>query len=493
MKIGIIGAGIVGLSIARWLSRYENVEVHVFDKNPDVGWGVTKANTSIIHPCHEEDPDKHPLRTKLCLEGHDLWYEWVRELDIPSRWPGEIIVAFSDEEIRILKHYLLLAIRNKVPGVKLLDKEELLSIEPKINPSAIMGLYAPSAGSIDPIQAAIAIAENCADNNVYFHLGEKVSDIITRDHRVVGIVTSRKIYDFDIVINAAGLYADEISRMTGINDYYIFPRRGQYILYDSTAEPKPEKIIHTTPTPKTKGVYVLKTTDDTLLIGPTAEDLPPYKKNELKTTREGINYLLRNAEKLLPRLPPRNLIIKTFAGLRPEPSTGSFIIRFHEDPWGFIDVAGIRSPGLTAAPAIGKYVVELLRKHIDLKPKNKWKRYRKGIVRIKDLGIEDRNKLISKNPSYGRIICQCRGVSEAEIVEAINRMKKIGVKEITLDGIKFRTHSMYGRCQGSFCRVLVSLIISRYIDVKLWQITFRGGNSFYGIGEVKSLFKEVIR
>lgn len=487
-RVIIIGAGIVGLSIARVLSRFENLKITVIDKNPDVGWGVSKANTSIIHPCHEEDPDKHPLRTKLCLEGHNIWYKWVRELDIPNRWPGEIIVATNEDEYHVLKHYLELARRNNVPGVRIVDGEELFKLEPSINRSSIAGLYAPSAGSIDPVQACIALAENNVDNGVRFVLGEKVVDIVVKDKHVKEVVTSNNVYEADIVINAAGLFADEIARMVGINDYIIYPRRGQYILFDKTASPKPDKIIHTTPTPKTKGVYVLKTIEETLLIGPTAEDLSIEEKEANIVTKEGISFILENAKKIIEKLPPMNLVIRTFTGIRPEPPNGSYILRFHEEPWGFVEAAGIRSPGLTAAPAIAYYIKNLISQHIDLKLKKKWIHIRKGIIKIKNLSRIERNNLIKQNPKYGRIICQCMGVSEAEILEAINRMRKIGVKEITLDGIKFRTHSMYGRCQGTFCRPLISLIVSRETGLEPWKVSFKGGNSTYGIGFVKELF-----
>lgn len=489
MRVVVIGAGVTGLSTARLLTRYRGVDVVVVERNPDVGWGVSKANTSIIHPCHEEDPDKHPLRTKLCLEGHNTWYRWVRELDIDARWPGEIIIATSREEYRVLKHYHRLAMRNGVPGVRIIDRDELLRIEPSVNPDSVAGLYAPSAGTIDPVGACIALAENIVDNGGRILFNAEVRDVVVRDRRVRGVKTSRGFIEADIVVNAAGLYADIISRMAGINDYNIHPRRGQYILYDRMAEPKPDKIIHTAPTPKTKGVYIVKTVENTLLIGPTAEDLPPDMRDATYPTREGIEYILRNASKIISRLPPRSLVIRMFAGLRPEPSTGTFILRFHEDPWGFVEATGIRSPGLTAAPGIARYIIDLIKEHVDLVEKEKWNPFRRGIRRVKELGLTERNKLIREDPRYGRIICKCMGVSEAEIVEAVERMRKIGVEEITFDGVKFRVHAMYGRCQGTFCRPEISLILSRLTGKPPWMMRFKDHGSFYGVGEVKDLFR----
>ena len=235
-KVAIIGAGITGLSIARWLIMYDGIEVNVIDKEPDVGWGVTKANTAIIHPCHEEDPDRHPLRSRLCLEGHNLWYEWVRELEIPAKWPGEIIVATNYEELKGLKKYIGFAYRIGVPGVRLIDRDEMLELDPTIN----------------PMMAAIAIAENIVDNGAKLLLGARVEDIIVENGRVVGVKTNRGTVDADIVVNAAGLYADKISRMVGITDYSIHPCRGQYLLFSDRVDVKPRKILHTAPTPKTK-------------------------------------------------------------------------------------------------------------------------------------------------------------------------------------------------------------------------------------------------
>lgn len=489
-RVIVIGAGITGLSIARWLTRYRGLEVIVIDKEPDVGWGVTKANTSIIHPCHEENPDKHPLRSKLCLEGHNLWYKWVKELEILAKWPGEIIVATNDEELKGLHKYIDYAYRIGVPGVRLIDREEMLRLDPWVNPDAIGGLYAPTAGTVNPMMAAIAIAENIVDNGGKLLLSTRVEDIVVRDGKVVAIETSKGRIEADIVVNAAGLYADKISRMAGIDDYCIHPRRGQYLLFSDRVDVKPKKILHTAPTPKTKGVYAITTVDGNLLIGPTAEDLPEEAREENMTTRQGLDLIYEMASKILRKLPPRNRVIKTFAGLRPEPSTGTFIIRFHEKPWGFVEAAGIRSPGLTAAPAIGKHVSKLITERLEnIEPRKDWKSKRKAVPRPAYMTPCERDKLIRENPDYGWIICVCRKVSLGEIIEAVKRMKKIGVSEITLDGIKFRTHSMYGDCQGSQCRSHIAYLLWKRLGIQPWRITIKGDGSKYAFSEVKALLR----
>ncbi len=489
-RVVIVGAGISGLSIARWLTHYEDIDVVVIDKEPDVGWGVTKANTSIIHPCHEEDPNKHPLRSKLCLEGHNLWYEWVEQLDIPARWPGEIIVAFNDKQLKDLWKFVEYASITGVPGVRIVGRDEMLSLDPCINPSAVGGLYAPTAGSINPMKAAVAIAENIVENGGKFLLGAQVNDIIIEGGRVKGVNTSKGIIEADIVVNAAGIYADEISRKAGISDYSIHPRRGQYIVFSDGVDVKPRKILHTAPTQVTKGVYALTTTDGNLLIGPNAEDLSPESREDNSTTPKGLEFVYETASKLLQEIPPKSEIVKTFAGLRPEPSTGTFIIRYHEEPEGFIEVAGIRSPGLTAAPAIGNYVVKQIVEELgNVKERESWVAERRDISHPASMTPERRNEIIMQNPDYGRIVCTCRKVSVGEIMEAINRMEKIGVPYITLESIKFRTHAMYGDCQGSQCRPHIAYLIWKRLGLPPWKLLVKSKSSRYAYSEVKDLLR----
>ena len=491
-KVVIIGAGISGSSVARVLSKYENLEVHLVERKPDVSWGSTKANSAIIHPGHEDDPKKYPKRAYFCVRGNRLWHQWVKELDIPARFPGEIMLAYNDEDIKKLEYYLKLGQINGVPGLRIVYKDELEHLEPNVNPNAIAGLYAPTCGNLAPWEAVIALVENAVDNGVKVHLETEVTGIKIEDGHVKGVVTNRGFIEADIVINAAGLYADKISKMAGIDYFSIWPRKGQYYLFDEDAEPKVTRILHPTPTPITKGVYVSTTVEGTLLLGPTAEDLPEEMKEDTSTTREGLDYIWKEAHRLVKKLPPKSKIIKTFAGLRPEPTTRDFIIEAYDDPWGFINVAGIRSPGLASAPAIAYHVRDLIveKLGIKLKEKKKWNPYRRGITRFAELPREKQNELIKKDPRYGNVVCMCKGVTEGEIIEAIERMKKIGVKTITLDGVKFRSLAMFGTCQGSFCRLRIALIIARETGIPLWKVTIKGPGTEYAIGDVKVLQKK---
>jgi glycerol-3-phosphate dehydrogenase len=493
LRVVVIGAGIVGASIARVLSMYENFEVVVLEKEYDVGWGSSKANTGIIHPGHEEDPRVHPLRAKLCVEGNTLWRRWASQLSIPVKWTGELMVYRDDEEEKRSRLYLELAVLNGVPGVRVVeDKKELLALDSSLSHEVKGAVYAPTAGIISPFEAVVAIIENAVDNGVKLLTETTVTNVRIKSNRVVGVETSRGFVEADIVVNAAGLHADEVSHMAGVElDFRIKPRKGQYILFDENVPLKPTKILHTVPTPITKGVYVVTTVHGNLMIGPTAEDLAYELKNDVSTTREGVEYLLKEASRVIKEVPPGSRVIRVFAGVRAEPPGGDWLIKAYLDPWGFVNVAGIRSPGLTAAPAIAEYVVKLISETYDLKliKKQKWIPYRSDIKRVSKLELRELDDLISKNPLYGEIVCYCKMVSKAEVVEAIERMRRIGVRTITLDGLKFRVYAGFGKCQGSFCRWRLAQIVSQVSGKPLHEVIIK--KSTYGLGEIKSLWHEM--
>ncbi|ALV62650.1 Glycerol-3-phosphate dehydrogenase [Thermococcus sp. 2319x1] len=486
----IIGAGISGASIARVLSRYENLEVHLIEKNADVGWGVSKANTALIHGGYDDDPEKYPTRAKLCIKGNRLWHEWVKELEIPHIWNGALIVALEDEDFKELEKLLERGRKNGVPEMRIVGREELFHLEPNLNPEALGGLWVPIVGQIGPIPAVIAIVENAVANGVKLHLETEVRGIKVEGGEVKGVETNNGFIEADIIINAAGLYADEISRMVGVNDFEIHPRKGEYWIFDDDI-PGPRRVLFPTPTPKSKGVVVTTEISGHLMIGPNAQDLPREEKENTATTREGLEEVWKKARELWPNLPPRSKVIRTFAGLRPEPTGGDFIIRAEKEVWGFINVAGIRSPGLTSAPAIAYEVRDIIKRDLGIKlvEKKKWNPYRKDITHFFMLSREKANELVKQNPSYGKIVCRCNHVSEGDILEAIERMKLIGVKTPSIDSIKVRTKATSGTCQGSFCRVRIARILAREYGVDLWDVTLKGKGSEIGIGDVKVLLR----
>lgn len=485
-SVVIVGAGIGGGCIARELSRY-HLAIHLVDKEGDVGWGATKANTGIIHPGHEENPARHPLRARLCRRGNHLWHRLTDELDIPARWPGELMVAVQDGQRDTLKRYRRLGERNHVEGLRLVEKQELHELEPQLHDGAVAALWAPNAGVIAPWEAVLGVVENAHANGVHLHLGSEVVDVQTDGDAIAGVVTTTGRIDADVVINAAGLYAGRVAAMAGITDLPITPRRGEYYLFDDTVAVGPERIIHPPPTEKTKGVYAVTTVEGNLMVGPTAEDLPPDERDNRATTREGLSFIWRHAARLLRTMPPRQAVVKTFAGLRPEPPDGRYVIRAYDQPRGFVNAAGIRSPGLTAAPAIAEEIARLLQEQLDihLREKQKWQPWRPAITCMASQPRRGQQHLIQRQPAYGRVVCRCKEVTEAEIVEAIRRLQDIG-GQVTIDGVKFRTLAMFGFCQGSFCRVQVARLIARELDVPLWQVMQRG-NAPYAVGDIKTL------
>jgi len=487
-RLVIIGAGITGSSIARVLSKYENLDITLLEKEIDVGWGATKANTGILHPGHEDDPDIFPIRSELCVKGNELWHDWTEELDIPVRWPGELMLAYDEKERDKLDKYMDIGERNGVPGLRIIDKEELKDEEPMVCDDAKYALWAPTAGVVEPWEAVIGVVENAVDNGVDIHLNTEVEDILVEDGKISSVITDKGEIEADIVINAAGLFADEISSMAGIDDFEIKPRKGEYYLFDEDVEKKPEKIVHPTPTEKTKGVYAVQSVEGNLMLGPTAEDLPKEFKNERSTTEDGLEFIWKHSKELLKELPGKNRISKTFAGLRPEPPEGRYIIKSYDEVHGFVNAAGIRSPGLASAPATANMVRDILRDDldIDLIEKDDWKSQREGITRFSEQSKEGKEELIEKDSNYGRVVCMCKEVTKAEILEAVDRVKRLG-DEVSLDSIKFRTLALFGFCQGSYCRAKIAEILSEELAIPMWELNTRGEGTDYGLGDVKVL------
>ncbi|MEM0004745.1 MAG: NAD(P)/FAD-dependent oxidoreductase [Desulfurococcaceae archaeon] len=490
-RVVIVGAGVVGSSIARVLSMYENFDITLVEKEPDVGWGASKANTSIVHPGHEEEPDVHPLRAKLCVKGNEMWRTWAKELEIPVTFPGELMVFTNDEEEKKAREYIKLARLNNVPGVRIIYQEELRVLEPNIAREAKGAVYAPTGGLISPFEAVIAVVENAVENGVKLMTETEVLGVKVSEGRVKGVETNRGFIEADIVINAAGLYSDKITHSAGVElNFQVKPRKGEYLLFDEDIPVKPTRVLHTTPTPITKGVYAITTVHGNVLIGPTAEDLPIEAKGDASTSVKGLDYVYQEASKLLREMPPRSRVIRTFAGLRPEPPGGHWLIKAYSDPWGFVNAAGIRSPGFTSAPAIAEYVANLISETFDIKlvKKTNWNPYRRDITRLNNRPLSEIDELIKKNPAYGEIVCYCKTVSKAEILEAVDRMIKTGIKTITLDGLKFRTYAGFGMCQGAFCRWRIAKIVSEKLGVPLYDVTVK--RTKYGIGDVKTLWVE---
>ena len=470
----VIGAGVVGAAIARELSRYK-LSIAVLEKEEEPAFGVSKSNSGIIHPGTQNPAGS--LKGRLCLEGNILIREISRELGLDFKEAGELIVAFTQDEIQRLLTIKSEAETLGVPGLKIVDMAWLRENEPNLNPEAIAALYAPSAGVISPYRLVYALCENALKNGAEFYTQTKVENIIFTKPGFE-IQTSKGMFKARYVINAAGLYADETSAMVGINDFRIAPRKGQEFILDNKKENLTNHLIFPLPSKVSKGILVIKTADGNPMIGPTAEEVED--KEDFSTTEEGLKKVFEGARKLVPSI-SQDDIIAYFSGLRPA-SGDDFIIRYEDKAPGFINVAGIQSPGLTAAPAIAKMVCGILReKGLQLEKKEDFICEREKPIHLFNISLSETEKLIKQDAGYGDIVCRCEMVSAKEVQDAITAGAR------TMDGIKFRTRAQSGRGHGSFCTTRLMKILSEKTKTPLTAITKSGKGSEIVKGERVSL------
>ena len=462
--ITIIGAGVVGCSIARALSKYD-LSVCVLEKDNDVASGTSKANSAIVHP--GEDPIPGTLKAKLNVRGNAMFDKLSEELDFPFKRNGSFVLCLSEDEIPELKEYSKRGIAN---GVKLefLNRQQALEKEPNLSDEVVAALFFPTGGIVCPYEMTIALAENAFTNGVEFKLETEVVNIIKEKDKYI-IETNKGNIESKIVINAAGIFSDVMNNFVSEKKIKIIPRRGQYCLFDKVDGSMIKSTLFQLPTKLGKGVLVTPTVDGNLLVGPDAEDLED--KYDLETTQEGLDFIISKARKSVKDIPMRD-VITSFAGLRAH-TGGDFIIGEVEDAPNFINAAGIESPGLTSSPAIGEMIEEIIVKKLNPRKNENFNPIRKGVPKFRELSNEERRKLIAENPQYGKIICRCETVTEGEIVNAIHR--PLGAR--TLDGVKKRTRAGMGRCQSGFCSPRVVDILARELKVERTDITKFGGHS----------------
>ena len=470
----IIGAGVVGCAVARELSRYE-VKACVIDKCEDVCCGTSKANSAIIHAGY--DVAEGSLMAKLNIRGNQMMEELSNELDFSFKRNGSLVVCVNKDDLPRLRELYERGIANGVEGLRVLSKEEAKKMEPNLTDEVEGALYAPSAGIVCPFNMTIALAENAYVNGVEFKFNTEVIGI-TKKNDCYKIHTNGEMIESKYIVNAAGVYADDIHSMVSEKKYKITPRRGDYFLLDRSVGNYVSKTIFTLPTKLGKGVLVAPTVHGNLIVGPTAIDI--VDKEGINTTKEGIEQLIIKAGISVKDVPLRQ-VITSFSGLRAHEDGHEFIIEEVKDSKGFINVLGIESPGLTCAPAIGIMVADLLKDLMDLSKKDNFITHRKGILDPSILTMEERNKLIQKNNAYGNIICRCEMISEGEIIDAIHR--PLGAK--SLDGIKRRTRAGSGRCQAGFCTPKTMEILARELGIPMEEVTKSGGNSFVLMGHSK--------
>lgn len=477
----IIGAGISGACIARELSK-TTAKVCMLDKEDDVSVGTSKANSGIVHAGY--DPEPGTLMAKYNVRGAALYPELAKKLHFDYNPIGSLVLAFDDAGLEKIKVLYERGTANGVKDMALLNQEQVRALEPNLNESVVGALFAKTAGIIAPYQTTWAFAESAVMNGVTFMRETMVHSIAKLDDGSFSLSTSKGELKAKFVVNAAGLYADAVSRMAGAREFTIVQRRGEYCLLDSKCKSLVNHVLFQTPGPLGKGVLVTQTVDGNILIGPSAEDADLSMQDYTGTTTPSQNKILEAASLSVTDIPRRN-IINSFAGIRAiafeKDSNGElkniddFIVEEDSKVKGFVNVAGICSPGLTSAPAIAEGVVEILKNAgLSVSSKTDFIEERPGIPSFKNCTNEEKMELIKKDSRYGQIICRCEMITEGEIVAAI----KCPVGAVDLDGVKRRTRAGMGRCQAGFCSPRVTEIISRELGIPMVSVTKRGGTSY---------------
>ena len=470
----VIGAGISGAMVARELSKYD-LSICIVEAKGDVAMGATKANSAIVHAGY--DAKEGSLKARLNVAGSKMMAGVCRDLGVKYKNNGSLVVGFNDEDRETLKGLLERGTKNGVEGLELLDRDEIVKLEPNIGKGVTCALYAKTGAIVCPYELCVAAVGNAMDNGAELKLNFKVEKIeeIEGGYKLVsknGAVEGR------YVINCAGAYADEIAGMVGDNSFTIKPRRGEYLLLDKECGGLVNSTIFRCPTKMGKGVLVTPTVDGNLLVGPTAEDIDD--KTDTATTEAGLSKIRALATEQVDGI-NFGKVITSFTGLRATGSTGDFVINIYKR--GFVNVGGIESPGLSASPAVAQYVCDLLRGDgLELSRNSNYVATREAMHFFSELDIDGKNKVIREHPEYAHIICRCEGISEGEILHAI----RTNPKPSDVDGVKRRTRATMGRCQGGFCSPYIVELLAREMGVDYCDVTKCGGESYINVSRTKN-------
>lgn len=474
--IAIIGAGVVGSLIARKLSKYD-IKIALVEKCNDVAMGTSKANSAIVHAGFDAVPGT--LKAELNVKGTKLMGYLCDELGVPFKNIGSLVLAFSDEEMETLTSLLKRGEENNVPGLKIIGQDRLHELEPNISKRALGALWAKTASIVCPYELTLAAAECAVINGCELLRNFEVAQIAFENEQFNIKAKTGEEISAKYVINAAGIYSDFIASLIGDNSIELVARKGEYLLMDKNLGDVVNHVIFQCPTKMGKGVLVTPTVDGNILTGPSAKDIEG--KDDLATTSDELNMVRTYTSYSIPNV-RLNSVITSFAGIRAHSTKNDFIIEPSKANPHFINVAGIESPGLSAAPAIAEYVEEIMLDTMGKLPKKvKWHRTRPEPVRFRELSTVERRELIEKNPAYGQIVCRCETVTEGEIIDACHST----IPALDLDGVKRRTRAGMGRCQSGFCGPKVTEIISRELNKDVLDITKFGGNSNVVVGKTK--------
>ncbi|MEC9490394.1 MAG: NAD(P)/FAD-dependent oxidoreductase [Halanaerobiales bacterium] len=459
--VSIIGAGVVGSAIARELSKYK-LSVSLIEKESDVSTGASKANTGIVHGGYVAKAGT--LKGELCIQGNKMYKKLNEELNFGYQKTGGLVLAFDDQDQKTLKkiYQNALAVGQSEAEIEIIDGDQIKEIEPYVSDQAESAFFCKTIGVTSPYEFTIALAENAVDNGVELKLESEVVNI-EKNNDYFEIETVKEKVESRYLVNAAGIYADKITNMLDAADFEIYPMRGEYVVFSKSQSHLVNSVIFQAPNPKTKGVVATTTTHGNFMIGPNAEEID--KKNDVSTNFKDIKYVIDQARRSIPDF-DTNRMLRTFAGLRPKSTREDFIIEETEVK-GFIQTAGIDSPGLTSAPAIAEKVINILNKSgLELNRKKDFNPYRPAIVVEKD---EDFDGEIDHQDPQKHIICRCEDVTEAEILDALSR--SIPIK--TTDAVKRRTWAKTGECQANFCESRIKKILSRELNIPVEEVENR--------------------
>ncbi len=471
----VIGGGVIGCSIARELSRYK-ADILVLERGNDVSVGTTKANSGIVHAGHDAKPGTKKAYYNVL--GNAMFDELSKELEFPFRRNGSMVLCFDENDKDGLVELYNRGLTNGVKGLYILEgNDKIRELEPYVSEKAVAALVVPSGGIVSPYEMAIAYAENAAVNGVEFRFYSEVNSISKIDGGFAVGCADGSVHNAKVVVNCAGVYADDINNLICEEKLHDTARKGDYVLMDKTCGYLADHTLFQLPTKMGKGILVTPTTHGNILVGPTATDVPD--KDDVNTTAEDLNASFNKALITVPTLSRRNIITQ-FSGLRAHMDSGDFVIGESSVPC-FYNVAGIESPGLSCAPAIAVDIATQVAKKLSLKNKAHFEAHRKAIPQFSKLSNAEREKLIEQNPLYGKIVCRCEMVTEGEIVDSIRR--PVGAKD--LDGVKRRTRAGMGRCQAGFCTPRIMEILARELGCDMQDVTKSGGNSNVVVGRTK--------
>lgn len=471
----IIGAGVVGGMIARALSAYD-LKICIAEKKNDVATGASCANSGIVHAGF--DAKVGTLKAKMNVRGAEMMPQIAKELGVKYKNNGSLVIGFNEQDRKTIEELYERGQKNGVKSLRIVEKKELQGMEPMLSENVICALYAPTAGIICPYELTIAAVGNAMDNGAELLLNFEVQEIRSKEDGYE-VCSKEQVLETKCVINAAGIYSDKIAEMAGDTSFQVHPRRGEYILLDRACGNLVSHTIFRTPSKMGKGILVTPTVDGNLLTGPTSVDIAD--KEDTSATADGFETIIRQAREHVPEIPYQKTIT-SFCGLRSVGSTGDFIINAPKR--GFINVAAIESPGLTSAPAIAEYVSVLLKEQgADLIPKSDYQPMRESQHRFRDADIREKNEMIKKDKSFGKVICRCETVTEGEILQAIRTNP--GARD--LDGVKRRTRSQMGRCQGGFCGPQIVEILAKELGIPYEDVTKSGEGSPITLGRTKEV------